>query len=48
MKIKNAIFLDRDGTLNEGIIKEGIGTRDGKCTRDCKIESIINDIFRGE
>lgn len=24
MKIKNAIFLDRDGTLNKGIIKENV------------------------
>ena len=33
---------------NEGIIKEGVGTRDGKCCHDCLIEDIINDIFRGE
>ena len=33
---------------NEGILKEGVGTRDGMCCHDCKIENIINDIFRGE
>ena len=25
-----------------------VGTRDGVCCHDCKIENIINDIFRGE
>ena len=29
-------------------INEGVGTRNGKCCHDCKIENIINDIFRGE
>ena len=29
-------------------INEGLGTRDGKCCHDCKVENIINDIFRGE
>ena len=29
-------------------INEGVGTRDGKCCHDCKVENIINDIFRGE
>ncbi len=33
---------------NEGVINEGVGTRDGMCCHDCKIENIINDIFRGE
>ena len=33
---------------NEGKINEGVGTRNGKCCHDCKIENIINDIFRGE
>ena len=33
---------------NEGMINEGIGTRNGPCCHDCKIEDIINDIFRGE
>ena len=33
---------------NEGTINEGVGTRDGVCCHDCKIENIINDIFRGE
>jgi len=33
---------------NEGKLHEGVGTRDGVCCHDCKIEDIINDIFRGE
>ncbi len=33
---------------NEGVINEGVGTRKGVCCYDCKIEDIINDIFRGE
>ena len=33
---------------NEGKLHEGVGTRDGVCCHDCKIEEIINDIFRGE
>jgi len=33
---------------NEGKLNEGVGTRDGICCHDCKIENIINDIFRGE
>ena len=33
---------------NEGVINEGVGTRNGKCCHDCKIEDIINDIFRGD
>jgi hypothetical protein len=41
-------FLSPTGKTNEGIIKEGVGTRDGKCCHDCLIEDIINDIFRGE
>ena len=32
---------------NEGKLHEGVGTRDGVCCHDCKIENIINDIFRG-
>ena len=32
------------GKLNEG----KVGTRDGVCCHDCKIENIINDIVRGE
>ena len=28
-------------------INEGVGTRNGKCCNDCKVESIINDIIRG-
>ena len=35
------------GQLKESIDK-GLGTRDGKCCHDCKVENIINDIFRGE
>tara|TARA_Y100000593_G_scaffold25578_1_gene51061 strand:+ start:2214 stop:2849 length:636 start_codon:yes stop_codon:yes gene_type:complete len=34
----------REG-LNEGV---KVGTRDGVCCHDCKVENIINDIFRGE
>ena len=34
--------------MNEGKLNEGVGTRDGVCCHDCKIEDIINDIFRGE
>ena len=33
---------------NEGVINEGVGTRNGTCCHDCAIEDIINDIFRGE
>ena len=33
---------------NEGKLNEGVGTRNGTCCHDCKIENIINDIFRGE
>ena len=33
---------------NEGKLNEGVGTRDGVCCHDCKIENIINDIFRGD
>ena len=29
-------------------VNEGVGTRNGTCSHDCKIEGIINDIFRGE
>ena len=35
------------GRMNEGV-NDGVGTRDGKCCHDCKIEDIIHDIFRGE
>ena len=36
------------GKINEGV-KDGVGTRhDGTCCHDCKVENIINDIFRGE
>ena len=34
--------------VQEGRIDEGVGTRKGVCCHDCKIEDIINDIFRGE
>ena len=33
---------------NEGKLNESVGTRKGVCCHDCKIEDIINDIFRGE
>jgi len=33
---------------NEGKLNESVGTRKGVCCHDCKIEEIINDIFRGE
>ena len=29
-------------------LNESVGTRNGTCCHDCKIEDIINDIFRGE
>ena len=32
---------------NEGVINEGVGTRKGVCCHDCKVEEIINEIFRG-
>ena len=35
------------GRMNESV-NDGVGTRDGKCCHDCKIEDIIHDIFRGE
>ena len=35
------------GSVNESV-NDGVGTRKGRCTHDCKIEGIINDIFRGE
>ena len=41
-------FLSPTGKTNEGKLHEGVGTRDGVCCHDCKIEDIINDIFRGE
>ena len=34
------------GKMNESV-NESVGTRNGKCCHDCKIEDIINDIFRG-
>ncbi len=33
---------------NESKLNEGVGTRDGVCCQDCKIEGMINEIFRGE
>jgi hypothetical protein len=41
-------FMSPSGRTNEGVIKEGVGTRQGVCCHDCKIEDIINDILRGE
>jgi len=34
------------GRMNESV-NDGVGTRQGTCCHDCKIEDIINDIFRG-
>ena len=34
--------------VHESKINESVGTRKGVCCHDCKIEDIINDIFRGE
>ena len=34
--------------VSENKINESVGTRKGMCCHDCKIENIINDIFRGE
>ena len=35
------------GKMNESV-NDGVGTRhDGTCCHDCKVEDIINDIFRG-
>ena len=36
----------KPGQVRESI-NEGIGTRQGTCCHDCKVEDIINDIFRG-
>ena len=33
--------------MREGV-EHKVGTREGVCCHDCKIEEIINDIFRGE
>ena len=32
---------------NEGKLYEGVGTRNGVCCHDCKIEDIIDEIIRG-
>ena len=34
------------GRMNESV-NDGVGTRKGTCCHDCKVEDIINDIFRG-
>jgi len=34
--------------VSENKINESVGTRKGVCCHDCKIENIINEIFRGE
>ena len=34
------------GRMNESV-NDGVGTREGTCCHDCKVEDIINDIFRG-
>ena len=41
-------FMRPGQSTNESIIREGVGTRNGTCCHDCKVEDIINDIFRGE
>ena len=42
-------FMRPGQATNESVLKEGVGTRhDGTCCHDCKVEDIINDIFRGE
>ena len=41
-------FMAPGKATNESVIKEGVGTRNGRCCHDCKVENIINDIFRGE
>jgi len=35
------------GRTNEGKLHEGVGTREGTCCHDCKIESVIDEIIRG-
>ena len=32
---------------NEGKLNESVGTRDGVCCHDCKVEGIIDEIIRG-
>jgi len=32
---------------NEGVLKESVGTRDGMCCHDCKIETLVDEIIRG-
>ena len=41
-------FMRPGQSTNDSLIREGVGTRNGTCCHDCKIEDIINDIFRGE
>ena len=36
------------GKIHEGVNKDGTCNIEGTCCNDCKVESIINDIFRGE
>ena len=36
------------GKMNESVNKDGTCNIEGTCCNDCKVESIINDIFRGE
>ena len=36
------------GKMNEGVNKDETCNIEGTCCNDCKVESIINDIFRGE
>ena len=32
---------------NEGVLKESVGTRDGMCCHDCKVETLVDEIIRG-
>ena len=41
-------FMRPGKATNESVLKEGVGTRNGTCCHDCKVEDIIHDIFRGE
>ena len=50
-KVTKKISKPKQNKIVENIkseLNEGVGTRDGVCCHDCKIENIINDIFRGE
>ena len=42
----DSLILTKDVKVNESV--DGVGTRNGTCCHDCKVEEIINDIFQGE